>query len=235
MSKPVNLRFPETIISGFGIHFIDHVREDMPGKTPISALAEWHAGPGGSYWYDWQLSDNCRYGGIVSPGVDDVTFECWFYNGQNTPTWVDTQYCLRLWDDLFRDETGERSYIVSAGQWVRMADTDRGKGRRELSHYPCVGGLDFPDAADPTGWGRAAVTSDHGLVAALAPDGKHVLVIAWPHPKSMLSNWLIPCFHADPVWPQCPPRESVRVRGKVYLIEGTLDDVLRRYKEDFGG
>jgi len=234
MTKPVNLRFPETIMSDFGIHFIDHVREDMPGKTPISSLADWHAGPGGSWWYDWALSDDCRYGGIVSPGVDDVTFECWFYNGQDKPTWVDTQFCLRLWDDLLRDETGERSYMLSNGKWVRMADTDRGKGRRELSHYPCVAGLDLPEPADPTGWGKAGVTSDYGLVAALAPDGKHVLAIAWPHPKSILSNWLIPCFHADPIWPQCPPKQSVRVRGKVYLLEETLNDLLVRYKRDFG-
>jgi hypothetical protein len=114
-----------------------------------------------------------------------------------------------------------------------MADTDRGRGRRELSHYPCVGGLDLPEPTDPAGWGKAGVTSDHGLVAALAPDGKHVLAIAWPHPKSILSNWLIPCFHADPIWPQCPPKQSVRVRGNVYLLEGTLDDLLMRYRRDF--
>jgi hypothetical protein len=233
MSKPVNLRYPETIISDYGVQFIDHVREDMPGKTPISSLADWHAGPGGSWWYDWAISDHCRAGGIVSPGVDEVTFESWFANGGEKATWVDLQFCLRLWDDLFRDETGERSYIVSDGKWVRMADTDRGRGRRELSHYPCVGGLELPENADATSWGRAAVTSDFGLVAGVSPDGKHVLGLAWPQPKSILSNWLIPCFHADPLLPTCPAKERIAVRGRIYLLKGTLDDLLARYRADF--
>jgi hypothetical protein len=233
MKQPINLRFPETIITGFGIHFIDHVRADMPGKTNIAELADWQRKDDGSYSYEWALSDNCRAGGTVIPGTDEVTVEYWFENGQDKPTWVDTQFCLRLWDDQFRDETGERTYIVSGGKWVRMADTDRGQGRRELCHYPCVGGLDLPDNADPAGWGKARVTSDFGLVGCLATDGKHVLGIAWPHPKSILSNWLIPCFHADPVWPPCQPGVRVRVRGRLYLIEGTLDDLLARYREDF--
>ena len=234
MNQPINLRFPETIITDFGIHFIDHLRDDMPGKTDIPELADWHPGPGGSFWYDWDLSDKCKAGGIVSPGVDEVTLEYWFYNGNDRATGVDTQFCLRLWDDLLRDDTGERTYIVSDGKWVRMADTDRGKGRRELCQYPTAGGWDLPDNDDPTGWGRGRATVDRGVVAVVAPDGKHLIGLVFDHPKSILSNWLIPCIHADPIWPTCGPGERVWVRGKLYLIEGGLADLLTRHAADFG-
>ncbi|MGQ9730480.1 MAG: hypothetical protein ACUVX8_04330 [Candidatus Zipacnadales bacterium] len=232
MNQPINLRFPETIITAFGIHFIDHVRPDMPGRTDISILEDYHRGPDGSYWYDWTLSDNCRAGGIINPGVDEVTFEYSFYNGNDRPTWIDTQFCLRLWDDLLRDATGERTYIVSDGRWVRMADTDRGKGRQELCHYPTIGGLSLPDNEDPAGWGKSRITADRGLVAVVAPDGRHVIGLAFDHPKSILSNWLIPCVHSDPIWPECPPKGRVRVKGKLYLMEGTLDDLLARWEAD---
>jgi hypothetical protein len=96
-----------------------------------------------------------------------------------------------------------------------------------------VGGLELPENADATSWGRAAVTSDFGLVAGVSPDGKHVLGLAWPQPKSILSNWLIPCFHADPLLPTCPAKERIVVRGRIYLLKGTLDDLLDRYRADF--
>ncbi|MBM3497745.1 MAG: hypothetical protein FJX74_03655 [Armatimonadetes bacterium] len=60
-----------------------------------------------------------------------------------------------------------------------------------------------------------------------------MLGLAWPRPKSILSNWLIPCFHADPIWPPCPPKQRLAVRGRIYLLEGALDDLLARYREDF--
>ena len=233
MNAPINLRFPETIITDFGILFIDHFREDMVGKTEAKNLEQFHAGPGGSFWYDWTLAENCRAGGIVSPGADGVTFESWFYNGNDTETFVDTQFCLRLWDDLLKDETGERTHILSNGEWLRMSDTDRGKGRRELCHYPCIGGLDLPDNDDPTGWGRGGVTADIGLVAVESPDGKNLIGLAFPRPKSILSNWLIPCVHADPAWPKCPPKGHVRVSGKLYMIEGDLEYLQELYYRDF--
>jgi hypothetical protein len=233
MDQPINIRYPETIHTDFGLLQIDHYREDMIGKTDLSTLSDWHAGPGGSFWFDWDLAEKCKAGGIVSPGVDDVTFEFWFYNGNDKPTSVHMQYCLRLWADSLRDETGERTYIMSDGKWVRMADTDRGGGRRELVHYPVAGGPDLGShATDPNGWGASDVVADFGLVAVQAADGRHVLGLAWPKARSILSNWLIPCIHADPIWPTCNPRGHVRVCGKLYLIEGTLADLLARQEED---
>lgn len=233
MEGPVQLRFPETIQSGYGLLQIDHHREDMPALTDPATLAGWHRGPGGSVWFDWDLAARMKAGGSVSPDGDEARLDFWVYNGNDEATDVATQFCLVLADPLVRDGTGERSYIRSGGRWLSMADGDRGTRRRELVHYPVVGGgpLSWMEAVPD--WGASADVADVGLVAVVAADGQHVLGLAWERPRSILSNWFIPCVHADPMWPQCPPKSRVEVRGMLYLIEGTLDDLLDRYREDF--
>jgi hypothetical protein len=231
MDSALYLRYPETINTAFGLLQIDHYREDMIGKTDVATLSGWHEGPGRSQWFDWGLAEQCKAGGIVSPGQDEVRLEFWFYNGQDRPTSVSMQYCLPLGNGMFRDTTGERTYIHVGGKWVRMADTDRGAGRRELVHYPVAGGEDLGWLKPGVGgWGASSDVADVGLVAVKATDGKHVLGLAWEHPRAIVSNWLIPCIHADPIWPECGAGKRERVRGKLYLMEGGLDDVLARYR-----
>jgi hypothetical protein len=43
----------------------------------------------------------------------------------------------------------------------------------------------------------------------------------------------VPCIHVDPNLPLCPPHRRITVRGKIYLIEGTLKDLERRVRRDF--
>ena len=47
-------------------------------------------------------------------------------------------------------------------------------------------------------------------------------------------NRLVPCLHADPVLPDCPPGETVRVRGRLWFYEGKdVQQELERAKADF--
>lgn len=236
MTGPLLLRFPETINSRMGLHQIDHHRDDMIPLVDGRTLEGWHPGPGGSWWFDWTLAEGCRAGGIATPREDYVDLEFWFFNGSDEPTHVHTQFCLMLHSPELRDGDGRRQYIRSGGRWVAMAETDRGRGKLELSHYPIAGGpsLDWIQEG-PDGWGRARTVADVGLPAVVSTDGRHVMGIHWQRPPSMLSNWHIPCFHADPTWPNCPPGEQVRVKGRIWLLEGGLDELWARWEADFGG
>jgi hypothetical protein len=50
---------------------------------------------------------------------------------------------------------------------------------------------------------------------------------AWGHP-------LVPCLHADPVWPDCPPGETVRVHGRLWFYEGKdIEPELERAQATF--
>jgi hypothetical protein len=66
----------------------------------------------------------------------------------------------------------------------------------------------------------------------VSADGKYVFAVAWPQARSILSNASIPCIHADPVLPFSDAGRRVYVRNKLYLLEGSLDDLYQRVARD---
>jgi len=228
METPVQLRYPETLQTD-GLDYIDHVREDMPARSPLSPLAEdWRQGEGGSLWFQWEFEKH-KAGGRISPNEDDVDLEFWVRNQAASPLPVAVQFCSVLAGTIFEDRTLDRTWVHIDGAWKRMKDTDRGGGKFELCHYPVMDGPDVHGAGD---WGASSERTDANLVAATSKDGKYVFAVAWPRPRSILSNAFIPCIHADPLLPDCPPGRRVHLRGKLYLMEGALEDVLHRVRRE---
>lgn len=228
MSGEIHLRFPETVQTDT-LDFIDHHRPDMPPRVPSAPLAKvWHKTEGRSIWFEWKF-DNQLVGGRLSPNEDDIDLEFWFRNGRRKPIKAVVQFCSVLAGTMFEDRALERSWIHTGGKWRKMADTDRGGGKRSLCHYPVKGG---PPALDGKLWGGSKDAVDAPVVAVTSKDGKHVFAIAWPCPRSVLSNADIPCVHADPILPVCPPGRRVHIRGKIYLMAGTLDDLLGRVRRE---
>ncbi|MBN2310998.1 MAG: hypothetical protein JXR94_18630, partial [Candidatus Hydrogenedentes bacterium] len=230
MDTPIALRFPETLQTDT-LDFIDHRRDDMPPRVdPEPLAAMWNESEGGSIWFEWGY-ENQVAGGRLSPNEDDVDLEFWLGNRRNEPVHVHAQFCPVLTGTLFDDPALERTWLHTDGRWVRMADTDRGAGKRSLCHYPVAGA---PPIAPAPPWGAGRETADLSVAAVTSEDGKHVFAIAWPGAGSILSNAEIPCIHADPRWPACPGGRRVHLRGKVFLMEGTLDDVARRVAREIG-
>jgi hypothetical protein len=201
----------------------------MPPRVPSAPLARvWEESEGGSVWFEWTF-DNQIAGGRLSPNEDDVDLEFWLQNNRPQAVTMSLQFCPILAGTIFADKTLERTWIHAGGQWKRMSDSDRGGGKRELCHYPITGGEPVHDGRE---WGGSGDVADIGLAAVVSEDGQHVFAIAWPNPRTILSNAFIPCVHADPAGIQCPPGTRVHVRGKVYLIEGQLDDLLNRVRRE---
>ncbi len=228
MGAPIRLRFPETVATDT-LDFIDHHRADMPPRVPSAQFAKvWDETEGNSLWFEWKF-DNQTAGGRLSPNVDDVDLEFWLQNRRKSAVRLSLQFCPVLAGTMFADNKLTRTWIHTAGRWKRMADTDRGGGRRELCHYPVVGGPKITDAGQ---WGGSSETADIGVAAVTSKNGKYVFAIAWPRTRSLLSNADIPCAHADPTAWNCPPGRRAHLRGKLYLMEGTLDDLLARVRRD---
>ena len=139
------------------------------------------------------------------------------------------QFCAVLAGTLFADPDLTRTFLHADGKWVKMSDTDRGDNDRALTHYPVQGG---PEVKVPPPWGKGGVTADADVVAVTSADGKYLFAVAWPHARSILSNAHIPCIHADPLLPFSEAGRRLYVRGKLYLMEGTLDDLYRRVERD---
>ena len=224
MSGEIRFRFPETVETDT-LDFIDHHRDDMPPRVPSAPLARaWEKSDGGSVWFEWTY-DNQVVGGRLSPNEDDVDLEFWLRNQRIEPVTLALQFCPVLANTMFEDHSLERTWVHTGGQWRKMAETDRGSGKRSLCHYPVESG---PPVMDGEVWGGSKDVVDLPVVAVTSEDGKYVFALSWPRPRSILSNAELPCVHADPALLECPSGKVARIRGKLYLMEGSLDDLRRR-------
>jgi len=228
MDAPIRLRYPETLATD-GLDFIDHRRDDMPPRVDPAELArQWESSEGGSIWFEWDY-DNQTAGGRLSPDLDSVDLEFWLENRRGDSVPMRLQFCPILAGTMFEDHALERTWGLFSGQWRRLSDTDRGAGKFELCHYRVEGEADFEV---PLPWGKSADILDMGVVAVTSPDARYVFAIAWPDCRRVLTNADIPCVHSDPPALDAPPGRRRHIRGKVYLLEGTLDDLLGRVRRE---
>jgi hypothetical protein len=58
------------------------------------------------------------------------------------------------------------------------------------------------------------------FAAARSEDGGRWIVTAWTPTQRCWGNEPCPCLHADPQFPDCPPGQTVRVRGWLSFHEG---------------
>lgn len=58
------------------------------------------------------------------------------------------------------------------------------------------------------------------FAAVRSDDGRRWIITAWERCGRAWGNDLVPCLHADPVFPDCPPGQTVRVRGALWFHEG---------------
>lgn len=57
--------------------------------------------------------------------------------------------------------------------------------------------------------------------AARSDDGHRWVITAWQHCERAWGNELVPCIHADPIFPDCDPGDTVQVRGWLSFYDGT--------------
>lgn len=58
------------------------------------------------------------------------------------------------------------------------------------------------------------------FAAVRSEDGQRWVITWWERCGRAWGNELVPCIHADPVFPDCAPGETVRVRGWLSFFEG---------------
>jgi hypothetical protein len=51
-------------------------------------------------------------------------------------------------------------------------------------------------------------------------NGDRWILTTWERVQRAWGQPLVPCLHADPVFPDCPPGETVRLRGRLWFYEG---------------
>ncbi len=68
--------------------------------------------------------------------------------------------------------------------------------------------------------------SQEPLIAIKSMTGDRWIMTAWEPCNRVWSNPPVPCKHSDPIFPDCPPGDKVRVHGGLWFYEG--DDIERK-------
>ncbi len=88
----------------------------------------------------------------------------------------------------------------------------------ELRTQICVLLKGAPDFNEQTMANRIAQAP---VAAAGSNDGRRWILTAWEGADRSWGNRLCPCFHSDPVLPDCAPGQTVRVKGRLWFYEGS--------------
>jgi hypothetical protein len=231
------LRAPETIGSNHGLLFIDHSRPDMPPVTRPKHPLEWKRSRHGILFYDCDLENGISFSVRIRPGERDVEISSAITNGYVADmTDSGNQYCLiQKGVRGFEDPHAERTFIRVKGRWLALARTRPGPKAGEKPFFIVTNTADrppLPAAQIERSW-WAKEQADVPLIATVSEDGGRVTALAFDNSYKIMTNADIPCIHADPMFPDCPAGGTAQVRGKIYFVEGTLDDALALFARDF--
>jgi hypothetical protein len=72
----------------------------------------------------------------------------------------------------------------------------------------------------------------NGLVGCFSADERHIMAVAW-EPYQELFLGVATCIHSDFRIAGLGPGEQKSIRGKLYLVDADVPELLKRYERDF--
>ena len=227
----VDLRFPETLSCNVGLLFIDHVRADMPPKVRAERLPDWVRDEAtGALSYELGLPNSVTFGAVAVPHDGRVDFEFWVRNETDEPLQnIHTQFCLvQTGSPVFSEGKLTRTYIHSDGKWLALSDTTHEVMNAQRGPWiiTAVGDRGIKaHTKHENCWYCCPERGDTAIIATTDEQGDRVIALQWDEGLSLMSNGWIPCLHNDPTWPVCPAGETVKRKGRLFILEGGLDEL----------
>jgi hypothetical protein len=112
--------------------------------------------------------------------------------------------------------------------WLRNGSEEKLTGLRVQICGHLKGAPDFNNQTETNKLFRCP------FAAVQSAAGGRWIIMAWERCGRAWGSPLVPCIHADPVFADCPPGETVRVRGRMWFYEGKdLEPELERMKLAF--
>jgi hypothetical protein len=240
----IQMRFPETVHSNWGLHFIDHYRPDMPPLHQPDPFPKWKLDPeSGEISYRYVMPDKLEFAGRIRPYEDEIVMEFQVINNSDKVIkGVAPNKCLEL---TFCENFNKRHDLTNVHAWIdgnftsltQTTPTSKQKGREP---WPLVltrqaaqtyaGPRDYSDGA----WIVDQVT-DLGIIARISEDKKHLVAIMWEDLVWLMTNSKIPCLHAGPKGNETiQPGQKHIWRGKIYLMPNNPGQLRIRYLGDRG-
>jgi hypothetical protein len=169
----------------------------------------------------------------VRAGKDEVDFRVTLKNLSDRP--VDLEWfepCLRVNRFTGRGQSNyiERCFIFTERGLTRLTDLPRHEEAlyrggqvyvpRDINH----------DDVNPRP--ISPVTPANGLIGCFSSDDQWLLATAWDRTQHLFQGVIV-CIHNDPHVGGLGPRETKKVRGKLYLMRNDPAKLLARYQRDF--
>ena len=112
--------------------------------------------------------------------------------------------------------------------WVRNGSTEELTGLRAMVCVMLKGARGFDRQTHDN-----KVLRDRVAVVKAATGDKWIMT-AWEHGRTW-ENPPVPCMHSDPMFPDCPVGETVKVKGRLWFHEGNnMEAEMNRAEEQFG-
>ena len=197
--------------------------------TPHEGV-RWQQNPDGSCQYTCVFTGKAQMRVTLVPRSDCVDFTIALRNLTTKPfTNMFSNTCFNIHaSPYFENPERDRSFV-----WTDVGPT-------------CM--LAMPigvPSGEPlhNGWNVAAAGQDappggdrvrHPFLFIRSRDSQWVIAQAYGDGTSVASNAHYSCLHARPRCPDIPPGEERSVLGKYYFLKGGSDELLSRWKSDFG-
>ena len=127
MNGWITLRYPETLCTSLGLHFIDHNRRDMPPLSMLDPVPRWQRNElTGEVRYEGGTAEGVEFFGRARPYEDEVVLEYRVKNGTQVELkGTNVQMCLSLAGErqLQKKNDVRTTHTWIDGKWTSFADT----------------------------------------------------------------------------------------------------------------
>ncbi len=145
---------------------------------------------------------------------------------------IDWSFCvIALESPTLRNPEHDRFFIVREGRLLSLRQLT---GGAKMAIHPVRGAGGFV----PVGHAmlpRGSAEAEQSFVALESSDGRFSTALGFEHSYSIYGCTGNMCFHADPWFGTIEPGGHKLVCGRLYLIEGSAEAALGRYRSDFSG
>jgi hypothetical protein len=169
----------------------------------------------------------------ITAGEDEVTFNLVATNPTERASeahWA--QPCIRVGNFTGRNQ---QDYVSSCFVYIddRLARLPTQPWAEKARYTP--GQVYCPkhvDRRDVNPRPLSELVPSNGLIGCFSKDGDMILASAW-EPYQELFQGVGVCIHSDFRIGGLKPRETKKIRGKIYLVEADPAALLKRYERDF--
>jgi hypothetical protein len=73
---------------------------------------------------------------------------------------------------------------------------------------------------------------DHGLIAVKSKLDNFYIGLVWAKARWLRALPILPCIHSEPEYPEIHPGNRLKITGRLYFHEGSLEGLEKRYLSD---